>query len=130
MTSILGAHQQYFQFLSDGLFRIQRCKVCATNQFPPKGLCTHCGGAQPDWIEPSGTGRIYSASVIARKDENGGDYNVILVDLDEGVRMMSTLIGQPAAQAPAIGARVQALVETTPDNSQARVVFTLAGEAL
>jgi DUF35 OB-fold domain, acyl-CoA-associated len=42
-----------------------------------------------NWIEPSGQGTVYSTTVVRRKPEAGGDYNVALIDLAEGVRLMS-----------------------------------------
>ena len=53
---------------------------------------------------------MYSASTIARKPDDGGNYNVALIDLDEGVRMMSRVDGL-APDAVTIGLRVQAFVD-------------------
>ncbi len=52
-----------------------------------------------------------------------GDYNVALIELEEGVRMMSTL---PQVETAEIGARVRARIEDAGDAP--RVVFDLAGE--
>jgi len=49
------------------------------------------------WVAPSGRGSVYSFSIVRRKPEAGGDYNVALVDLDEGVRMMSRVDDAPLA---------------------------------
>lgn len=46
---------------------------------------------------------------MARKAEAGGDYNVSLLDLDEGVRMMSNVVGMPPDQVR-IGMAVQAVI--------------------
>jgi uncharacterized OB-fold protein len=53
----------------------------------------HCGAQNLAWAEPSGAGTVYSFSIVRRKPEAGGDYNVALVDLQEGVRMMSRIDG-------------------------------------
>ena len=72
-------------------------------------ICTHCGADQLEWFAPSGLGTVYSTTVVRRKAEHGGDYNVALVDLDEGVRLMSRIEGiQP--DAVAIGMPVRAKV--------------------
>ena len=60
-------------------------------------------------MRASGAGTVYSTSTIARKPEAGGNYNVALVDLDEGVRMMSR-VEDVAPEAVFIGQRVQARV--------------------
>lgn len=88
---IKGPEARYFEKLAQGIFEIQRCATCREHQFFPRALCVHCGSTQLDWVKPSGAGTVYSYSVVRRKPEAGGDYNVILVDLDEGVRLMSCI---------------------------------------
>lgn len=56
-----------------------------------------------------GTGTVYSTSTIRRKPEDGGDYDVSLIDLDEGVRMMSR-VGGVNPDEVRIGMRVRACV--------------------
>ena len=52
---------------------------------------------------------MYSTTTISRKPDAGGNYNVALIDLDEGVRLMSRVQGI-APEAVQIGQRVQAKV--------------------
>ncbi len=85
----LGPQARYFSMLSEGIFEIQHCQACFHHQFYPRVLCQHCGSTALDWVRPSGKGTVYSFSVVRRKPELGGDYNVVLVDLAEGVRLMS-----------------------------------------
>jgi hypothetical protein len=56
-------------------------------------LCPHCGSPSLAWQPASGQGTVYSTTVVRRKPEQGGDYNVALVDLHEGPRMMSRVDG-------------------------------------
>jgi hypothetical protein len=88
--------------------------------FFPRVGCPHCGDAALDWVAPSGLGTVYAVTTLRRKPAEGGDLNVSLVDLDEGVRMMSRIANQAPA-AVRIGQRVQARVETK--DSQGLVVF-------
>ncbi len=88
-----GPQQQYFDALAAGLLKIQRCDACSRHVFYPRVLCPHCGAAPLSWVEPSGRGTVYSTTVLRRKQEAGGDINVALIDLDEGVRMMSRVEG-------------------------------------
>ncbi len=69
----------------------------------------HCGSTGLRWITPAGTGTVYSVSVILAKPEHGGDRNVALIDLDEGVRMMSRVDGI-ALHEIRIGMKVRARV--------------------
>ena len=75
-------------------------------------------------MEPKGTGTVYSTTTVRRKPEVGGDYDVSLIDLDEGVRMMSRVEGLAPTEVK-IGMRVRAKVI---DNKGAGlVVFTAEG---
>jgi uncharacterized OB-fold protein len=58
------------------------------------------------WRVSAGRGRVY-ATTVARVggSDSGEPYNIVLVDLDEGFRMMSTVVGV-APEDVAIGARV------------------------
>lgn len=104
-----GPQAHYFLNLSRGNFEIQCCDACQRHQFYPRALCVHCGGTNLSWVVPSGRGVIYSFSIVRRREEAGGDYNVALVDLAEGVRMMSRIDGVALDQIR-IGMEVQAQV--------------------
>jgi len=121
-----GPQEQYFSKLAEGRFQIQRCAGCGAHQFYPRVLCMHCGAADLAWTDPSGAGTVYSFSIVRRKPEAGGDYNVALVDLEEGVRMMSRIDGV-APDGLRIGMPVRARVVRDADH--ALVVFVPAEEA-
>lgn len=113
-----GPEKTYQDKLAQGSFEIQRCAGCGKHVFYPRVLCPHCGAERLDWIVPSGRGTVYSTTVVRRKPADGGDYNVALVDLDEGPRMMSRVVSI-APDAVRIGMAVKAritdgLVEFTP----------------
>lgn len=105
-----GPEARYFERLSQGVFEIQRCCECSQHIFFPRALCPHCGSESADWVQPSGRGKVYSFSIVRRKAEAGGDYNVVLVNLEEGVRIMSRIANLDGAEVR-IGQRVQARVE-------------------
>ncbi|HEY9316443.1 Zn-ribbon domain-containing OB-fold protein [Achromobacter sp.] len=115
-----GPQEQYFAALAEGRFRIQRCAACERHQFFPRTLCMHCGATDLAWMDPAGTGTVYSFSIVRRKPEAGGDYNVALIDLDEGARMMSRVDGVPLERLR-IGMPVKARVLL--DAAQPLVVF-------
>lgn len=114
---------QYQAALDAGQFQIQRCKACAQAVFYPRELCPHCGSDQLTWETPSGKGTVYSTTVIRRKPDAGGDYNVALVDLAEGPRMMSRVEGMAPTDVK-IGQAVQA--EVIQHNGKGLVVFKAA----
>ncbi|OWT59052.1 Zn-ribbon domain-containing OB-fold protein [Candidimonas nitroreducens] len=121
-----GVQRAYFAFLREGKFMIQRCEHCARHVFYPRALCPHCGASEPGWVPAQGGGTVYASSVVRKKPEDGGDYNVALVDLDEGVRMMSRIDGIAPDQVQ-IGMRVVARIVDAADGSM--VVFNPQGDA-
>ncbi|MFN4088903.1 MAG: Zn-ribbon domain-containing OB-fold protein [Alphaproteobacteria bacterium] len=87
---------------------IQRVKETGHHVFYPRTLDPETGSPNLEWVEASGLGTVYSTSVV-RQRPPAKDYNVALVDLDEGPRMMSRVDG-PAPEAVAIGMRVKARI--------------------
>ena len=63
-------------------------------------------------VTPSGQGTVYAVTTVRRKPAEGGDYNVSLIDLDEGPRLMSR-VDNLAPDAVKIGQRVKARVVVT-----------------
>lgn len=108
-TGVLARHQAE---LDAGRFVIQRCGACQRAVYYPRELCPHCGSAQLDWQAPSGLGTVHAVTTVRRKPADGGDHNVSLVALDEGVRLMSRVEGL-APDAVRIGLRVRARVQVS-----------------
>ncbi|WP_286157866.1 bifunctional MaoC family dehydratase N-terminal/OB-fold nucleic acid binding domain-containing protein [Streptomyces griseus] len=81
---------------------IQRCTDCATLRLPWLPGCNACGGAEWDTVEAGGGGTVFSHVVMHHPpfpafapDGEGGPYAVALVELAEGVRIVSNVIGVP-----------------------------------
>jgi uncharacterized OB-fold protein len=115
-----GVQTTYQEMLNAGSFMIQRCDHCRSHIFFPREFCPHCGETELTWIEPTGEGVVHSVTTVRRKAEMGGDYNVSLIELAEGVRLMSQVEGLPLDQI-VIGLPVQARVAVTQE--QGLVVF-------
>lgn len=115
-----GPVQVYQDYLAKGKFLIQQCKECGKHIFYPRVLCNHCGSADLKWVEPTGRGVVYSTSVVRQKPEKGGDYNVALIELEEGPRMMSRVVDVDPHKVK-IGMQVSAHVGTI--DGQPAVVF-------
>jgi uncharacterized OB-fold protein len=115
-----GPTRQYEEHLRQGDFLIQRCSACERHVFYPRVLCPHCGQERLQWVRPAGGGTVHAVTVVARSADKGGPYNVVLVDLDEGVRLMSRVDGLPP-EGVHIGLRVSAAC--VPFNETHQVVF-------
>lgn len=88
--------QPFWDGLARGQVLLPRCSSCGSWQFPPYCFCKICGSEQCQWTRTSGRGRLYSY-VIARRPwpewNRDGPMSVALVELEEGPRLVSTVIG-------------------------------------
>lgn len=98
--------------LDQGNFLIGYSATSGKYHYYPRENCPFSGAGDVTLVAPRGTGVVYSFTVVARKPEAGGDYNVVLVDLDEGVRLMSRIEGVDPHSVK-IGQRVKTRVQVT-----------------
>jgi uncharacterized OB-fold protein len=88
--------EPYWDAVKEGKLLLQYCPDCARYQFYPRPVCTACLGSDLEWREAQGTGAVYSFTVVHRapsQEFQDTPYIVALVDLQEGVRMMSNIVG-------------------------------------
>jgi len=109
MTNTVGAEQEFRDRLAEGKFGVQSCQSCNAYVFFPRVVCPECGGISLQWCETQGMGVVYSTTVVRRSDRSGGNYNIAIVELDDGPRMMSRVEGI-APEAVKIGLRVTARI--------------------
>jgi uncharacterized protein len=78
-----------------GELRIQQCGGCGVLSHPPRAACPECGALASGWVVASGNGTIHSYATHHHPPVPGpaAPFDVILVDLDEGVRIISNLVG-------------------------------------
>lgn len=117
--------RQHFDWLRQGRLRLQVCTSCDRAIFYPRSLCPLCGQPGLEWRDATGRGTVHSTTVVRRPAKAGGDYNVALIDLDEGVRMMSRVDGVDPDRV-AIGDRVQARILPAEGEGDPLAVFVPA----
>jgi 3-oxo-4,17-pregnadiene-20-carboxyl-CoA hydratase alpha subunit len=80
-----------------GELRIQRCASCGTLRHPPRPACANCGSLDWDAIQSTGRGEVYSYVIMHHPPIPGFDmpYAVGLIELEEGVRMLSNIVDVP-----------------------------------
>lgn len=78
-----------------GELRIQRCGACGRLRHPPGPMCPSCGATRPDYVVARGTGSVFSYVVHRHPPVPGKELPIllVLVELDEGVRMVGELLG-------------------------------------
>ncbi|WNV11829.1 Zn-ribbon domain-containing OB-fold protein [Tardiphaga sp. 709] len=91
-------------------FVLQCCNACDRLIMYPKRFCPFCLSEDLGWRDSAGTGEIYSITVQRAGAPTGFSehlpYVLIIVRLDEGVQLMSRLIG-PDAETARCGDRVK-----------------------
>lgn len=113
-----GDTAPYWEAAREGRLMIQRCGGCDRHVFYPRSICPHCGSVELEWVQASGRGTVYSYTVVHRAPspafKEDVPYVVALIDLDEGVRMMSNILAPPGDVK--IGARVEVVFDpVTPE---------------
>ena len=90
--------QWWFDAAKDGKLLIQRCKDCGTLRHPPGPACASCHSFEWDTVEASGRGTVFSFVVVHHPQAPMFEYPlpVVLVELEEGTRLVSNLIDCPA----------------------------------
>ena len=99
---------------------LQRCDACGRFIFYPRGVCPHCLSDNLSWRPAQGTGEVHAFTIVHRHPNPAfaGDipYVVALIELDEGVRMMSNLVGVAADPAEVkVGMPVEVTYEAVTD---------------
>ena len=78
-----------------GKLVLPHCNVCNRPIWYPKLFCGECGSLDVEWREASGLGTLYSHTEVHRGEgpyRDVGSYVLALVDLDEGVRMLTNIV--------------------------------------
>ncbi|MEM7406839.1 MAG: OB-fold domain-containing protein [Pseudomonadota bacterium] len=102
----------FWQGIKKRELRFQTCDDCARVVFYPRHHCPYCLAASLSWQVSAGLGTVYTFAVIRQNRVPAfiefGAYPVAYIDLDEGFRMMSTVVGieDPTSDIH-IGQRVQ-----------------------
>ena len=113
--------QPFWDGSAAGELRLQRCQRCAAFYFPPRPFCPTCFSSEVEWRTVSGRGTLHTYLINhgpARGFEDDAPYAIAVVQLEEGPRMMSNIVG----------------IENTPENLRLdmplRVTFESRGEVM
>jgi len=82
--------------------KYQQCADCQTVVFHPRRHCTGCLGSNLVWQVASGRARVYSYSIVRQSYHpffrNHIPYVVAWIDLEEGPRLLSNIVGVDAEE--------------------------------
>jgi uncharacterized OB-fold protein len=91
----------FWEGVSEDELRIKYCRDCDRLWHPKRIVCTHCGSSDLDWRKASGSGEVYSFSIVHRAPTpafaGSVPYALGLVTLAEGVHLFTRFFGDLAA---------------------------------
>ena len=89
----------YWDSVKAHAMQLQQCNACQRFVFYPRAVCPHCGSRDLAWKPVSGKGKLYGYTINMGKHPSTAAFNndvpyvVAVVELAEGVRMMTNLVG-------------------------------------
>ena len=90
---------QFYAECARGRLVFQRCRDCRVWRHLPRHTCASCGSAAWDWSASGGRGRLFSWTITHQAPfppfAAATPYAVVVVEMEEGVRLVSGLRGLP-----------------------------------
>ncbi|MDI3341747.1 MAG: Zn-ribbon domain-containing OB-fold protein [Sphaerobacter sp.] len=110
----------FWESLRAHAMQLQRCDACGRFVFYPRVVCPHCGSRALTWQPVAGTGVVHAFTIVHRHPNPAFaaeiPYVVALVELDEGVRMLTNLVGvEPDPAQVRVGMPVEVVYEDVSD---------------
>ena len=119
LPEITPVNQPFWDAAKEGKLIMQRCKDCQSWIWCPRPICVECNSDKLEWTPLTGRGKIFSFTVIREvvgRELRGFapdiPYVTAWIDLDEGPRICSNVIGCPI-ESVKIGMDVEVLFEDT-----------------
>ncbi|MDA0656795.1 MAG: OB-fold domain-containing protein [Proteobacteria bacterium] len=121
----ISPRQKYLDYLKNGELAYQVCTDDGAVVFYPRAVAPITGSENLEWRVSDGVGTIYSTTTVMPRGKT--PYDVSLVDMDEGFRLMSRVEGIDPMDVK-IGMRVKFKVHQDDEDSDPYPVFEVAGE--
>jgi len=97
LPAVNADNEQFWKGCADHELRFQKCTQCGFVRWPASIICPECHSGDTELIRANGKGTVYSFVVyhVAYHPEFKDDlpYVVALVELDEGPRILSNIVG-------------------------------------
>jgi uncharacterized OB-fold protein len=91
------ASAPFWEATRDKRLLLPWCTACERPLWYPREVCPRCLDSAIEWREASGRGRVYAVTVDYKPQNPAlaalGPYAVVLVELDEGVRLLGNMVG-------------------------------------
>lgn len=116
----------YNGYLKQGKLAYQFSPASGKPVFYPRAVCPDTGSEVLEWLVSKGLGTVHATTVV--HPQQGEPYNVCLIDVDEGFRLMSR-VEDIAPDAVKIGMRVTFRVHEQGGDEPPFPVFMPVGDA-
>ena len=95
---MMNIQKPYFEGLQQGKLLIPYCTSCGKPHFYPRSACPHCWCEDDyEWREAKGTGTIHTYTIVRANPAPAFvpmlPFSIAVVELDEGVRLLSNVVG-------------------------------------
>lgn len=115
VPTITDVNRPYWEGLAGGALRFQRCPACGNSWLPARPHCPACLSAETEWRNASGRAKVLSWVVYhtAYADHLKAriPYDVTLVELEEGPRLLTNVVNSDAGRLLSQGAPVTLAIE-------------------
>lgn len=123
----VSPYEQWLAYCRKEQLAYQLCVDDGQVVYYPRVLAPGSGSTNLKWRISAGHGTVYATTAVMQKD--AAPYNVAIIQMDEGFRMLSTVEGLDARDVR-IGARVTVKFRCDEPDGEAYPVFHLAGAAV
>lgn len=118
LPTIDDQNRPFWSAAREGSLAMQQCTSCGHIRYPISHVCPECLSEHAEWKKLSGNGRVYSSIVFHQvyNELYRGDvpYNVSLIQLEEGPRMISNVVGIPPSDVK-VGDKVSVVFDQVTD---------------
>ncbi|MFN4099825.1 MAG: Zn-ribbon domain-containing OB-fold protein [Pararhodobacter sp.] len=118
LPTLDDVNRPFWDACREGRLALQKCRSCAHLRYPVSHVCPECLSYESDWTTVSGKGEVFSYIVFHQvyNEAFAQDvpYNVAIIQLDEGPRMISNVTGV-ANDAVKVGDRVEVVFDPVTD---------------
>lgn len=114
LPTLSDDNRPFWQATKKNELRMQQCLDCRHIRYPINHVCPRCLSDKAEWKQLSGRGEVFSYIVFHQVYHPGFakdvPYNVAMIQLEEGPRMISNVVGVPVDQVK-VGDKVEAVFD-------------------
>lgn len=118
--------QEFWDATKAGRLLIRHCTACGAYHYYPRTFCPDCWSDDVEWVEASGQATLYTHSTVYMNDlppfNDQVPYIAAVVDLEEGPRMMTRIVGATTEDLD-MGMALEATFEAADDDGEVVLVF-------